>query len=483
MQGQGRDWTVPGSRARIRAGQGAAVALALPVSIVPGPWIWFFMTPLLWGIWGAGWKQRIQSTALWGGSLLILICYPLLHIDPASFLYAMILWAVFYLLLGLLLIPWGRAEKGNPVIQVISPAIIWLGLSRLFSANIPPGDFWLIPAMAAPWPGEVVSFIGAWGLSALMLTAGSALALLATGARKTGLWSLAVIGFLLVALTVAAPDNSEMSDDPVSISLLQGDFGRPWEERVALLDSLILPAYLELYTNLAHKSTLVVAPEYALPVALEDYPEIIQKVQSFVDSFDTPFLIGAEGLVEGKEDKFYNMAWMFRPGNPPEGQPAPFPAPYTLHETVPGPGPASFTDPVQMGILLCFDLTNPGLVRELASGNDLLVMMTNLQGFDRTTTKRILRGLAQLRAAEAGRYMAIASNTGPTGIIDPSGRVVEWSADGRQSVTGTIWLTKRPSWYVIKGYWVLWVVWAIGFAFSAWNVYPRRKKGGNENER
>jgi apolipoprotein N-acyltransferase len=206
-------------------------------------------------------------------------------------------------------------------------------------------------------------------------------------------------------------------------------------------------------------------------------------VQSVVDSFDTPFIVGAEGLVEGSEGKFYNMAWMFRPDNPPEGQPAPFPAPYTLHETVPGPGPASFTDPVQMGILLCFDLTNPGLVRKLATENDLLVMMTNLQGFDGSPTKRILRGLAQLRAAEAGRYLVIASNTGPTGIVDPSGRVMEWSTDGRQSVSGTIWLTKRPSWYVIYGYRVLWVVWAIGFAFSAWNVYPRRRKGGDENDR
>ncbi len=473
-----RDWTVPGSRARIRAGQGAAVALALPSMILPGPWIWFFMTPLLWGIWGAGWKQRIQSTALWGGSLLILICYPLLHIDPKSFLFVMILWAVFYLLLGLLLIPWGKAEKGSPIIQVISPAIIWLGLSRLFNVNFPPGDFWLIPATAAPWPGEVVSFIGAWGLSALMLTTGSALALLATPARKTGLWSLVVIGFLLVTLTVAAPEREELNDDPISISLLQGDFGRPWEERVALLDSLILPAYLELYTDRAHESSIVVAPEYALPVALDDYPEIIQKVQSVVDSMDTPFLIGAEGLVEGEEDKFYNMTWMFSPGGSLKGRPAPFPVPYTLHETVPGPGPVSFDSPVKMGILLCFDLANSGLVRKLAADNDLLIMMTNQQGFDRTSTKRFLRGLAQLRAAEAGCYLAIASNTGPTGILDPFGRVLEWADTGRQSVTETIRLTKRPSWYVIYGYRVLWVVWVIGFAFSAWNVYPRRERGG-----
>ena len=78
----------------------------------------------------------------------------------------------------------------------------------------------------------------------------------------------------MAALTVTAPGSGDRSGDPLSISLLQGDFGRPWEERVALLDSLILPAYLQLYSDMAHESNLVVAPEYALPIALDDHPAI-----------------------------------------------------------------------------------------------------------------------------------------------------------------------------------------------------------------
>ena len=477
----GAGWAVSGSRSRLRLGLGAAALLA-PLSVMlPGPWMWFFMTPLLWGIWGAGWKERMLYTAGWGGALLVVVGYPLLHIDPRSFIYTLVIWESFYLLLGLLLIPWGRAGAGHPVAQVLSPAVVWLGLSRIYVLQIPPGDFWMLPATGAPWPGEIVSLVGAWGLSALMLTTGAALAMLGTSARKSGLRALAVLCVLIPALVFVAPRPRPADRDPFTISLLQGDFGRPWEERVALLDSLILPTYLELYRQRAPSSDLIAAPEYALPVALEDRPDIIETIQATVDSFGAALLIGAEGRVPGQQDQYYNMAWMFRPRQPLQGAAAPYPVPYTLHETVPGPRPAAFEVPTRMGVLLCYDVAIPRLCRILGHTNGLLVMITNQQGFDGTPTKRLLRGLARLRAAETGRFLAIAANTGPTGIIDPRGKALGWAGRGCRTVRGTIRLTERPSWYVLYGYWVLWAVWGLGLAFSAWSVRPRHAKGGPEN--
>lgn len=464
----------PGSRSRLNIGLGAAALVALPSFLLPGPWVWLYMAPLLWGIRGAGWKDRGVYTAAWGGVVLIVTCYPLLHIDPKSFLYALVLWSVFYFLLGALLIPWKCTDTGHPLAQVLAPAVVWLGLSRVFALHYPPGDFWLLPAGMAPWPGEIVSLVGSWGLTALMLTTSAALALLGTPFRKTALRTLMTLSAIIPIMILAAPDPDTSGSDEFTISMLQGDFGIVWEERVALLDSVILPAYMEMYRDRAPESDLVLAPEYALPLALEDRPDIIEVIQTTVDSLGAPLLIGAEGRVPGETDRYFNTAWLFRPHQAPAGMPAPWPAPYTLHETVSGPGPVRFEDPVSTGVLLCFDVTIPQLCYDLGRSSQLLVMLSNLQGFDGTPAKRYLRGLAQLRAAETGRYLAIAANTGPTGIIDPRGRAMGWAEPGRRTVSGTIRLTKRPSWYVLYGNSVVWVVWIVSLAFTAWNARSRQ---------
>jgi len=472
----------PGSRSRLNIGLIAAVPLIVLALLLPGPGVWLFMAPLLWGIRGAGWKDRGLYTAAWSGVLLVLSCYPLLRIDPASFLLALVLWALFYFLLGVLLIPWRYADTGHPLAQVLAPAVVWLGLSRVFTLHFPPGDFWLLPVGLAPWPGEVVSLVGSWGLQALTLTTSAALALLLTPFRKTALRTLAALAALIPIMIVAAPEPDTSDSDQLTISMLQGDFGIVWEERVALLDSVILPAYLEMYRDRAPESDLVLAPEYALPLALEDRPDIIEMIQTTVDSLGAPWLIGAEGRVPGETDLYFNTAWMFRPHQALVGRSAPYPAPYTLHDTVPGPGPAGFDDPVSIGVLLCFDLTIPHLCYDLGRSKELLVILSNLQGFDRTPIRRFLRGLAQLRAAETGRYLAVASNTGPTGIIDPMGRALGWAGPGRRTVSGTIRLTNRPSWYVLYGNTVVWIVWIVSLAFTAWNARSRQKEGVSNDE-
>jgi apolipoprotein N-acyltransferase len=280
---------------------------------------------------------------------------------------------------------------------------------------------------------------------------------------------------VIITIAVAAvPDPDTSGNEEITISLLQGDFGLPWEERVARLDDLIVPAYLEMYRDRASASDLVVAPEYAVPLALEDRPDIIAVIRAAVDSLGAPFLLGAEGRVPGETELYFNMAWMFRPHQEPVGAPARYPAPYTLHETRAGSGPITFDDPVPMGVMLCFDVAVPRLSRDLGRSQGLLVMLSNLQGFDGTPTKRFMRGLIQLRAAETGRWLAIAANTGPTGIIDPRGRAIGWAGPGRRTVSGTIRLTKRPSWYVLYGTTLIWVVWTASLAFSAWNARFRK---------
>jgi apolipoprotein N-acyltransferase len=459
-----REWLEPGSWLRVRLGTTAALICLIPTVLLGGFWAWLFPAPILWAIWGAGWRQRAAAVGIWGAGLLLLILYPLLSFVPVAFLLVSLLWMSFYLLLGIALVSWGRGPAGDPLAQLLNLPVAWLGITRIYALQMPPGDFWTIPAIIHPWPGAVVGLLGSWGLSAFMLLIASSAALLFTSFRRGGAAGATVTVTAIATLVLLAPKPVPGDQPPIRLALIQGDFALPWEVREALLDTVIAPAYLEIYRDVASESDLVVGPEYALPVALDGRPDLLARIQAAVDSHGAALVIGAEGVVAGRADRFYNMAWLFQPGTPPQGRATPFPVPYTIEDMEPGPEPASFDAFGGLGVFLCYDFAVPQLTRSLGRDSELLLLVTNQQAFDGTPAKRLMRGLTRLRAAEAGRFMAISANTGPTGIIDPRGRVLGWAPPGRRVVKGTIQLTGSPTWYLLYGYRVIWIAWGVALA-------------------
>ena len=79
-------------------------------------------------------------------------------------------------------------------------------------------------------------------------------------------------------------------------------------------------------------------------------------------------------------------------------------------------------------------------------GAQLLVNLSDLAWFHNSICGEQMAAFSVLRAVENGRYFVFAANTGPSVIIDPTGRVTAQASIGTERVlTGQAGLTNQPT--------------------------------------
>jgi apolipoprotein N-acyltransferase len=84
--------------------------------------------------------------------------------------------------------------------------------------------------------------------------------------------------------------------------------------------------------------------------------------------------------------------------------------------------------PADIGVLICYEIIFPELASELVANNaGLLVNITNDAWFGKTSAPYQHFSMAVFRAVENRRSLIRAANTGISGFIDPSGRVLNQS--------------------------------------------------------
>ena len=96
----------------------------------------------------------------------------------------------------------------------------------------------------------------------------------------------------------------------------------------------------------------------------------------------------------------------------------------------PGPGPTLLSIPheagqVPFGVAICYEVIFPDLVRRLAAtGASFLVTLTNDAWFGSTVAPSQHFAMVVFRAVEHRLAFARAANTGISGVIDPTGRIL-----------------------------------------------------------
>jgi apolipoprotein N-acyltransferase len=81
---------------------------------------------------------------------------------------------------------------------------------------------------------------------------------------------------------------------------------------------------------------------------------------------------------------------------------------------------------LRVGVVICFELLFPDLVRRFAAdGSELLLAITNDAWYGRTGAPYQFLAITALRSAETGLWTARAANTGISAFIDGRGRVVQ----------------------------------------------------------
>ena len=85
-------------------------------------------------------------------------------------------------------------------------------------------------------------------------------------------------------------------------------------------------------------------------------------------------------------------------------------------------------DEVNVGVMICYEIAFPGYVAQRSRDADFLVTISEDGWFGNSIGPAQHMQIARMRAIETARYVARATTTGISGIVDPKGKLVGQSA-------------------------------------------------------
>lgn len=256
--------------------------------------------------------------------------------------------------------------------------------------------------------------------------------------------ALIVAGMLLPLVAWTVPANA-----PLKVRLLQGNVKQEMKFEQAGMVAAI-DEYQQMIT--AKPADLVVTPETAIPVIIQQLPEpFATAVRNFADSTGTSILFGAIGgtiTPEGRLVDYTNSLFGITPGSHelyrydkhhlvPFGEFVPWGFRWFVNLMNIPLGDFARGAPVQKPFLvhnqpvsadICYeDIFGEEIaasIRESDTPAGVLVNSTNLAWFGNTIALDQHLQIARMRSLETGRPMLRATNTGTTAAIDSHGNVV-----------------------------------------------------------
>jgi len=232
--------------------------------------------------------------------------------------------------------------------------------------------------------------------------------------------------------------------------------------------------YTRGYQNLSRQNVdLIITPETALPLFYEDIKLNTRFYQAVLRE-QVPVILGAFG---GKKDNYTNSLFTIDGEGKitdrydkvklvPLGEYIPFTqvlsgfinrlSPLEA-QLIPGQKEQLFTTPVGKTIVgICYESAYPRIFRrQTAKGGEFMVTASNNAHYSEAMPSQH-HALDVMRAVENDRWMARATNTGYSGIVDPHGNTI-WisSMDEYEIYGGEIYRRQSKTLYVLWGDWLL----------------------------
>lgn len=283
--------------------------------------------------------------------------------------------------------------------------------------------------------------------------------------RLAGLTGLAGLA-LLVAVVWQRGSNAPTTDSAV-VRLVQPNLpdsaylaaNRLPPARRALVDTLITLSG----ATPAHTPALTILPEAAWPGPLDASTSVAHRVDPLLDDprLPGPLLFGAPakgpGSVPRSATWFANSAFLLSDGVVTRVQDKLRLVPIAEAGLRAGSGPAPFSvGGLRPAVLICYDVAFPSSGRAAAAaGANMLAVITDDSFAARGDVPKLHVRLAVFRAVETGLPVALASNTGPSVLIDSRGQVVARSpALVATSLTAALPLGRRATAYSVHGDWL-----------------------------
>lgn len=401
-----------------------------------GALVWVALVPLFLALDGAGAKRGAFLGFIFGFAFFLLEFSALLSLRPfiGPMAYGVIVLLAIYggVFLSVLGLVGGWRSSG----------LVWGGGWALLEAARAAGPFGFtfgsVPVALAGSPFIAAAGVGGpWLLSlGVSLTAAS----LAKARRNPKLLGLTLLGPALLFLLGQVPTPKERGE--VKLALIQPDI--PQADR---LDRTKLPEILARYERLLSQVPtgvdLVVIPENATPAFLRIEREYLEPFSRAAKEKGAPVLVGTADIEEGevrntmllltpdgRESAVYAKTRLVPFGEYVPGRPIweRIGLGSVIEQFLPyDQSPGQRLEPIGIyGVLICFESTFPGPSRVLArKGAEAIVVATNDAWFGRTRILSEHYAMAALRAAETGRAVVQAGQTGITGVWGPKGRELQ----------------------------------------------------------
>jgi apolipoprotein N-acyltransferase len=267
----------------------------------------------------------------------------------------------------------------------------------------------------------------------------------------------------------------------VRVAAVQGniDQGEKWD---AARRDRILETYLRLSKQAAAGGAeWIVWPETAVPGFIEADPVLRGRIARLARNHDTSLIVGGAGLevdpITRRPAAFFDSAFVIDSTGSlrdrydkthlvPFGEFVPLRAFFgrffkslarglSTTDITAGPTPRTLSlerrgaldAPLQVGVPICYELLFPHVVGRFgAGGAGVMLAITNDAWYGRTGAPHQFLAMSAIRAAENGRWMVRAANTGVSAIIDARGRVREASALFEEAViTADVPVSTRAS--------------------------------------
>jgi apolipoprotein N-acyltransferase len=288
-----------------------------------------------------------------------------------------------------------------------------------------------------------------------------------------------------------------MNDAPgMEVSLIQGNIDQSikWD---ALSQSKILNTYLDLSAqNSPQTGGLIVWPETALPFNYQQDSFMRDQVNNLPKEKKSWFLFGAVTYIRhDNETVFLNSAYLLSPDGViadrydkvhlvPYGEYVPmrniFPF---INKLTAGIGDFSIGDgykPLLMGdknigVMICYEGILPRAAKIYKNQSaDLLVNVTNDAWFGPTSAPYQHFSMSLFRAIETRLYLVRAANTGISGIVDPTGKIVsKTDIFETDALRGDVKFINVETFYTRHGDVFVVVCFIISAFFIIWNLRRR----------
>lgn len=412
---------------------------------------WFGFVPLFFAIgnkskWKAFLLSYLAGIIFWAG-----IIYWLIHVTLPGTIVLVLYLALYFGVFGFIIAISYSLPAINRIIFIPSSWIILEYLrSHLFTgfgwALLGYSQYLNLPVI------QIADITGAYGISFLVILGNVAIKEVLGGKKQKKELLNAVTCFLFLGVIIAygyyklnqTPNTKH--ETPIRISAIQGNIPQELKWNASSRDFIINEYFYLTRQAAKDKPDLIIWPEAASPVALGEEPGFFEKLKGLAKEVNTPLLLGTiafDSTAMHTGGVYYNSAlFVSREGKflrkydklhlVPFGEYIPFRKIFGFLETITPIGDITagknytvFEIPHKFSVLICFEDLFAELSREFRKkGARFIVNITNDAWFKQTSAPYQHLQASVFRAVENRVFLVRAANTGVSGFISPSGKII-----------------------------------------------------------